>query len=180
MKKVLAFLIGLTVVVFVFAFLSKDWLLKAAVEQAVSRITGFKTEVGSLKYDFPATIQIQGLKINNPSGFREGVFADIPEIYADLDLPPLLKGEKVHLREVRLNIAEIHLEKNISGVSNLQMLSSVGGPAKKEEPKPHAKKVSFELDRLELTMRQVSYEDAAGLASKIPGEAEVGKIGKLA
>ncbi|MBI3306296.1 MAG: AsmA family protein [Candidatus Omnitrophica bacterium] len=177
MKKILGIIFGILLVGTILAFLSKNWLLEAAIEQAVTRITGFKTEVGGLRYDFPATIHIKELKVHNPSGFKEDVFAYLPEIYASLDLQPLLKKEKVHLHEIRLNIAQVHLEKNIEGVSNIQLLSSVGKvQGKEQKPKPAGKQMPFQLDRLVLTIHEVSYEDASGLAPKIPGQSTFGKL----
>lgn len=171
MKKILIVTLALIIFLFVGAVLAKDILLKGILEQSVTGITGFKTKIRGLKYDFPATLLIRDLEIRNPAGFKEPVFTRIPEIYVALVLPELLQGKQVHLKEVRLHLQEVHIEKNAEGVSNVELLSSVGAQqqkaAKKVEPKPT---MPFWLERLELTIRKVSYEDRSGLlgASPVP------------
>ncbi len=180
MKKFLSILIAFVVVAAVFLILAKDWVIKAAMEQAVTHLTGFKTTVDSLKYDFPSTIQIQGLEVQNPKGFEEKIFASIPEIYISLVLPEILQGKRTHLREVRLNVQEVHIEKNKEGVSNVELLSSVGGkPGQKPQAKPERQEkaekkppMPFLLERMELSVRNVSYEDHSGLVgiAPVPGK----------
>ncbi len=150
-----------------FAYVARNGIIKMAIDYGVTGVTGFETRVDKVHFDFPSTIHIQGLKINNPAGFKNKVFADLPEIYVSLDLPPLLRQERLHLREVRLHLQEIDIEKNAAGVSNISLLSSVGGTQAAAQPaKKPAKAMPFLLDRLVLTLRQVHFEDQANL---LPG-----------
>ena len=174
MKKFFGGFLIIILAAFVFLIVAKDWVLKEGVEQAVTRLTGFKTKLEDLKYDFPATIQIKGLKINNPAGFNQKTFVDIPEIYASLALKELLKGKRIHIREVRLNIQEVNIEKKADGVSNIELLSSVGGKAPKQAdatsaPAPAEQKpaMPFLLNKLELTVRNVGFEDRSGVTGPI-------------
>ncbi len=158
--------------------LAKDVILKVVMEQAVSGLTGFPTKVGSIKYDLPSTILIKDLEIRNPAGFEEKVFASIPEIYVSLVLPEVLAGKRIHLPEVRLNIQEIHLEKNAQGVSNMELLSSVGAKPGQKKPvtpaEPQPKKapgkppMPFLLEKLVLTIHKVSYQDRSGIIGRAP------------
>ena len=171
MKKILFFFVFLIVLVsagLASAYYYRDLLLKMGMEQATARLTGFKTKVDKLHFDFPSTLLVQGLKIHNPAGFHEEVFASIPEIYIALDLSPLLHGERIHLQEVRLHLQEIHLEKNERGISNVSLLSSIQGQKKAKSPQPTGenKAIPFHLDRLVLTIRQVYYADYSGLVPK--------------
>lgn len=176
MKKFLSSLFILILAVVVFVAVGKDWILKTAIEQGVTRITGFHTEVASLKFNFPSTIHIQGLKIENPSSFKEKTFVDIPEIYVSVVLDEVLKGKRIHLPEVRLNIQEVNLEKNEKGISNVELLSSIGGggAAKQNAPATGSKKeqkqlsMPFLLEKLVLTIRTVSYDDRSGLVGAVP------------
>ena len=177
MKKILSFFVLLFFTALVGIIFAKDLILKVAVEQAVTGTTGFKTHVDALHYQFPSTIHMEGLAIDNPPGFTEKVFVRIPEIYASLVLPELLQNKGVHLPEVRLNIKEVHLEKNPQGISNVQLLTSVGakGGAKKKTapttPRPTGEKkpgMPFLLERLELTLRNVTYQDRAGMIGAVP------------
>ena len=176
MKKFLFFLITLFLVGVVLVVWAKDFILKAAVERGVAGVTGFQTHVDSLKYDFPSALHIEGLEIDNPEGFSEKIFVHVPEIYVSLVLSDLLGGRGAHLPEVRLNIKEVHLEKNHRGVSNVELLRSVGGRASqqpsaraKEKPKAEEKPpMPFLLERLELTIRNVSYQDRSGIIGVAP------------
>ncbi len=175
MKKILSLLFFVVLALVVVLVLAKDLVIKTSIEQAVTRLTGFKTKVEGLKYDFPSTIHIKGLELKNPAGFEEKIFTSIPEIYISLVLPEILQGKKTHLTEVRLNVQEVHIEKNEEGVSNVELLSSVGGKsgqkagAKPKEEKAEKKPpMPFQLDRLELTVRNVSYEDRSGVAGLAP------------
>ena len=172
MKKILCFLFLFFVGGLVLAGLTRNWWLKKVTQMAVTRITGFKTRIKSFKIDFPGIVHIEGLEIRNPAGFNEKVFADIPEIYISVVLSELLKTKRIHLPEVRLNIQQIHLEKNSQGVSNVELLSSVAGPPPQksaEQTAPGKKEdLAFLLDRLELTMRDVSFQDRSGIIGKVP------------
>ncbi len=158
----------------VFLIVAKDWVLKAGIEMAVTRLTGFETKLESLKYDFPSTILIKGLEIRNPEGFNQKVLTNIPEIYVSLVLPELLKGQRIHLPEVRLNIQEFNIEKNPKGVSNVELLSSVAAkqPEKAQPSAPSSgeKKppMPFLLEKMELTVRNVSFDDRSGLLGAAP------------
>lgn len=174
MKKVLAAILGLLIVLVAGVVLAKDAILKTALEQAVTRTTGFKTTVRELKYNLPSTIHIQGLQIRNPQGFDAETFVEIPEIFAALEMGELLKDKKVHLPEVRLNIQEVHIEKNAKGVSNIELLSSVAGKPKtavaveSAKEKPAGKPMPFQLDKLVLTIRNVTYKDRSGVLGAAP------------
>ncbi len=164
-KRIISFVLALVVGI-PFLAVAKDVLLKLAAEQIVTRITGFKTTLSSLHYGIPSTIQIKGLKIENPSEFQERTFVNIPEIYGSLSLSELIQHKRIHLPEVRLNVQEVHIEKNAQGVSNVEKLASVAKQPQKAQAKPtETKKPSmlFQLDRLELTVHQVTYEDRSGI-----------------
>jgi hypothetical protein len=174
MKKFLFSLLGLVVAVGVILIVTKDLILKTGMEQVVTLLTGFKTKIEYLRYDFPSAIHMRGLEIENPEGFQEKVFTSIPEIYISLVLTELLEGKRAHLPEVRLNIQEVHIEKNADGISNVELLSSVGGKAGKrpaapaEKPSEKKPPMPFLLEHLDLTIRNVSYEDRSGIVGAVP------------
>ena len=172
MKKFLGAVLIVILAAVVFLIVAKDWVLKAAIELGVTRMTGFETTVEDLKYDFPSIIQIKGLTIRNPSGFNHKTFADIPEIYISLALKDLLKAKMLHLPEVRLNIQEVNIEKRADAISNIELLSSVGGKGSAQAaPPPSQKKkpmLPFWLEKLKLTVHNVSFEDRSGLVGAAP------------
>ena len=176
MKNFFSSLVLFFVVIVVGLVLAKDAIFKFVVEKAVTGVTGFPTHLDSLKYDLPSTLHIEGLQIDNPPGFTEKIFVRIPEIYVALILPELLQGRGIHLPEVRLNIQEVHLEKNRQGISNVQLLSSVGGKGGAQKKPAAAPRLAgpkkpglpFLLERLELTIRKVTYEDHSGIVGAAP------------
>ena len=169
--KLIAFLLILLLVVGGFVVAAKDAIAKLAFVSAVEGLTGFDTTVGSLHFDFAkALIHLEGLTLLNPPQYEKRVFAEVPEIYFQMDLPALLRKERVHIQELRLSVQELNIEKTPQGVSNISLLTSVKKSQKKTAaaPPPSAKKkgLPFRLDRLELTMRRVSYNDRSSLVPK--------------
>ncbi len=164
MKKFLLGVFLLFLAAFVFLYVARERLIRKGFESAVTQLTGFETRVGSIHLQFPeAVIHLQDLKIYNPQSFKKKVFADIPEIYVAPDLGAILRKESLHFREIRFAVRELNVVKDENGVSNLQMLSSVGKSGeRKPEPKPAVQAkpaMPFRLDRMELTLRRVSFED---------------------
>lgn len=164
MKKflLLVFLLFLAASAAVYA--ARETLIRRGLETAVSKLTGFETRVGRIRLQLPqAVIHLEDLKIYNPKAFKKEIFADVPEIYIAPDLGAILRKESLHFHEIRFAVKEINVVKDENGISNLQVLSSVGQKAQKQEkPKPVAEPkpaLPFLLDRLELTLRQVNFED---------------------
>lgn len=174
MKKFLGSLLIIVLAAVVFLIVAKDWVLKAAIEQFATRLTGFETKLDDLKYDFPSTLSLKGLEIQNPAGFNQKIFVNIPEIYVSLVFRELVQGKRIHLRKMLLNIQEVNIEKRPDGVSNVELLSSVGGSASKpaaQEPASAGEMkagIPFLLETLELTVRNVSFEDRSGILGAAP------------
>ncbi len=176
MKKILIFIVLAIVALLGALFIFKDTVLKISVEQAVSLVTGFPTKVDSIRYSFPETIHVQGLKIKNPAGFEKEIFTDIPEIYINISLQEILKKERIHIREMRLNLQEVNVERNREGVTNLQKLASIGqtagGKPAQTTAKPAPSKpepaLPFQLDKFVLTMRRVSFHNQGGVLPGVP------------
>jgi hypothetical protein len=146
---------------------AKDLIIKKGLEFAVSRITGFETRIQDLRLDLAnGSIRVDGLRIFNPDRFDTRTFADIPEIFIQPDLQAILKKQSLHLREVRFAVHEINVEKAKDGVSNLQLLTSVGKAKSKPEPVKKGEPLPFLLDRLELTVRRVGYVDHSSFIPK--------------
>ncbi|MFA6601097.1 MAG: hypothetical protein WCU74_08825, partial [Candidatus Omnitrophota bacterium] len=166
MKKFFSTLLLLIVILVAALFVAKDLVIKVAAETAVTAVTGFKTEIGYLKYQFPSTLEIRDLKILNPQGFEQPVFTQIPEIFVSVNLKQILKGQAIHLPEIRFALQEVNLEKNKAGVSNISLLSSAAqkgqgtaGPKQPAGPAKQGKAMPFQLDRFELTIRNIRYQD---------------------
>jgi len=163
MKKILFLVLGLIIAGSILVFLAKDLIVKIGVEQAVTRMTGFQTQIRTLKYDLPSTVRIQDLEILNPPEFEAKVFAKVPEVYIAFFAGEFFLGKGAHFREIRLHVQEVYIEKNPKGVSNVDLLNLAGvGPQQMLEL---AKRTPFLVDRLALTLRDVSYEDYSGVTA---------------
>lgn len=164
MVRVLFRIFIFVVLVATIFFFIGNWLLARASETIVEKVTGFPTHISSLKFYLPNSIQIKGLQINNPSGFQKKLFAEIPEVYVNLDVQALIKKEAVHLREIRLDLQQVNIEKNVSGTSNIGLLSALAKKKSTEEkPAAESTKMPFVLDKLTLSIRRVSYADVSGI-----------------
>ena len=170
MKKILLFLILLIGGGTVIVYSAKDWILKQTFVSAVRSLTGFETEIQRIRLDpVKGIVHLEGLRLINPEemGFIGKIFGDAPEIYLEMDLSALLKKESVHFRELRLDVSQLNIEKNRHGVSNVSLLNPVKrSELKKEEVTLPEKKMPFQLDRFELTLRRVSYNDRSGIVPK--------------
>ena len=160
----------------VFLFVARDWVLKTALASAVQKLTGFEARIQKLDLNLAKGVfQAEGLTLLNPPQFKERVFADVEELYLHLDLAGLLKKERTRLYELRLYLRELHLEKDRQGISNVSLLTSLGKSRRAHfsvpydaEAGPSVKKSAppFYLDRLELSLRKVSYHDRSSLVPK--------------
>jgi hypothetical protein len=165
MKKLFGFLFFLILLLAAALFVGKDWIAKVALASTVKALTGFETTVDTVRLDpFQGTVHVENLTLANPPQFEKRIFADIPEIHLSMDLPSLLKRERIRIYEMRLDIQELNIEKDPQGTSNVSLLTS-SAPAKKapSQEAPEAPKIPFLLDRFELTLRQVSYSDRSSL-----------------
>ena len=173
-KKILSSILLIVIVAVVSLVVFRNQVIQFVMARAVTQVTGFPTTVGGVNYNFPADIEIKGLHIENPSGFSEKVFADIPEIYLNFSLEEFLKKERIHIREMRLNIQQINIERNAEGVTNLQKLSSVGqtsapsGKKVEKAPAPKEPAMPFLLDKFVLTMRKVGFKNNGPLLPGVP------------
>ena len=163
MKKTLTILIGVVVVLVVLSFV-KDTLVKASVEKGVELVTGLPLKMRSLNVGIINTlVGIRNLRLFNPSGYKDKIMLDMPEIYVDYDLPALIKG-KIHLQEMRIDLKEFTVVKNEKGELNLDSLKVVrtqkqGEKAQKQEA---GKAPEIQIDSLALKIGKVIYKDYSG------------------
>ncbi len=124
----------------------RNIIIKTAVTNACHKATGLRLYVGGLDLAlFSPKVQVKDLKLYNPEGYTEKIMFDIPELYADCDLADTFSG-KPHLREMRLHLAKLVVERSKDGRLNLQSLKPAGSnkegakPAKEEQKEKEEKK----------------------------------------
>jgi len=124
----------LVVVFVVILLLSLNSILRVVIEHNIRAQTGMEAEIGRFKLGLSEpTLEIQDLKIYNPSGFGGTPFLDIAEIHVEYDRAALARKE-IHLTLLRFNLAELDIVKSQSGQTNIFSLAKMpqtksGAPA---------------------------------------------------
>lgn len=117
--KILAGLFLLGVIVVVTFFLSLDTILKVLIEHNIRQQTGMDAEIGKFHMGLlDPVLQVEDLKIYNPSNFDGTPFVDIPEIHVEYDKDALRDG-RIHLTMLRFNLGELDIVKNDQGQTNI-------------------------------------------------------------
>ena len=159
MKKIV------TIAVVIFAMLVAvsvviDMALKTVLEKGTEMVTGLRLTMSEFNTGLlRGIIDIRGLKLYNPEGFTDPVMIDMPEIYVTYDLPAILKGT-VHLKEVRINLAEFIVVKDKDGRLNLDSLRSTTAQKQGKTAQDKAgKPIKMQIDRLKLKIGKAIYKD---------------------
>jgi uncharacterized protein involved in outer membrane biogenesis len=98
--------------------LLKDVLLKSFLESLIRTQTGLGVKMARLEAGLLSpTLTIDNLKLYNRPEFGGSPFLDIPDLHVEYDWWALVK-RKLHLRFVRLAIAEINIVEARDGQSN--------------------------------------------------------------
>lgn len=162
-KKGVSFLLIFIIFVVVIV-VAKDLLIKAGVEMAVRKVTGLPLKIDSLKVGITSTkIDIRGMRVFNPPGFAPEPMLDVPVIYVDYSLLPLLAG-KVHLNDVRIEVHEFVAVVSKEGALNINYLKTLQEkipPQKPGEATPAEKKATMpvQIDNLFLKFDRVVKKD---------------------
>lgn len=156
-------------VVLVVLVLTKNIILKFAVEKGVAAATGLQLEIGEFDLGIKDThIGIKDLNLLNPEGYalEDRVMFNSHDVFVNYNLQAILKG-KIHLEEIRLDLNELMIVRDVQGEFNFNVLM----PAKKEttsdkpdptevpEEKGEAKAVDFQIDRLLVRIGKIVYKD---------------------
>jgi len=150
---------------------TKDNIIKYIVERGVQGVTGLHLKIEELRVGLLETkIDIRGLRLYNPGGFKDKVMLDMPEIYVHYDLPAVFRGV-IHFKDMKISMKEFTVEKNARGDLNLNSLKMVSeGDDAKAQP-AEAKKapgMKLQIDTLELKVGKVMYKDySQGGAPKV-------------
>ncbi|MBU1888127.1 MAG: AsmA family protein [Candidatus Omnitrophica bacterium] len=173
MKKIFNLMLILVVLI-MGTVMARDLIVKKSIENIVSVTTGMKMDISQLKVSVPKTfVSIKGMTVLNPDNFKDRVMLDIPGIYIDYELWPLLK-KRVHLHELRINLKEFTLVKNQEGKTNLAFIKNLKEKNKKSSgQKKKSSKPEIEIDTLSLKIGRVIYKDYSGGGEPIISEYRV-------
>ena len=115
-------LLCLTVLLAVLAVLLKDIIAKSLAEKNLRDNTGMDAKIEKMEVGLMTpTVNLSGLKIYNSEQFGGDSFLEMPELRMEY-VPGDIRDGKMHLKTVRLNLSEIHIVKDKTGHTNLEML----------------------------------------------------------
>jgi len=160
MKKKQKLLLIVLAILIVFG-VGKNLIIKSAVQGGVKVVTGLKLSIRGFGLGISNTrVAIKDLKLYNPDSFQDKVMVDMPEIYVNYKLLPLLK-KKIHVEELRINLKEFTVVKNASGAVNLDSLKVVQAQKEGKAPTAGEKKKApdMQIDVMELKVGKVIYKD---------------------
>ena len=142
--------------------LLRDVILKAVVERSIEEETGLRAVIGELTTTLGSgALRVHGLKLYNSPEFGGKLMSDVPELVVDLDAVKAADG-KLHFREFKLNFSELNVVRNAAGRLNLDGVEKRVRERLHKRRKKRGEKFEFEfagIERMELTMGQVSYTD---------------------
>jgi uncharacterized protein involved in outer membrane biogenesis len=154
--KWLFILLLLAVGLIVGLLLSKDAILKAAIEEQIRAQTGMDAHIGRLSVGLLSpVVTIENLTINNTPEFGGTPFLDIRELHLEYDRDALAQ-RKLRIKLLRLNLEELTVVRNPNGTTNLSALNT---PAP-TRPTKLAGEVEFHgVDVLNLSLGKIQLID---------------------
>ena len=153
-------LVFLTVVTVILLLIFKDTILRKVTEHRIHSETGMDVKIGRLSTGFDGAT-FENLKLYNTPEFGGTEFLIIPELHLEFDTEALA-AQKIKIKLLRLNLAELDVVKNQAGQTNLvTMLAKMP----KGKLAPHGiriggKKFEFEsIDVLNLSLGRMRLID---------------------
>jgi hypothetical protein len=152
MKKIAISILILVICAVIVLVAARNIIVKTVIKKGIEGAAGLKVEIKKIDIGlFKPAVEIQSLKIYNPAGFTERLMADIPQIYVDYDLAGFFQN-KVHLKELKIEIKEVSAVLDKSGKLNFNSLALL-------MPKPGGNKPpEVKIDELSLNIGKVVYK----------------------
>ena len=150
MKRFLLVILAVGILIVTAMVFGRNILARTIVVSGIKQVCGLKIDIAKVDIGLPR-VAIVGLKIYNPSGFKDKILADIPEISFDFDLPGFFKN-KIHFRKLKVDVREVHVILNEQGklnVNSLALLLPKQGGGKPPDVK---------IDELSVKIGKVSYK----------------------
>ncbi len=152
----------LCVVAIVLLLVFKNSILRVIAEHQIRSQTGMDVKIGRFSSGlFSPDVTIENLRLYNTPEFGGTEFLTIPELHMEID-PDALVAQKLRIKLVRLNLAELDVVKNADGQTNIvTMLAKMP----KGSLAPHGirvgrKKFDFEgIDVLNLSLGRMRFID---------------------
>ena len=149
----------LLIVLIAVLLLSLDSIFKALVDRQIRAGTGMDVKIGKLSVGLLSpVVTIENFKLYNPAEFGGMPFLDIRELHLEYDRAALAR-RTLHVKLMRLNLAELNVVKSDAGHTNLVSLQPAPPPRA-----PRADEWIFTgVDVLNLTVGRVRFIDLKNL-----------------
>jgi uncharacterized protein involved in outer membrane biogenesis len=123
-------LLILAIALVVAGVLLLNTIVKALVQSRLRSQTGMEVQIGKIDVGLTTpTIAVENLKIYNTAEFGGSLLLNVPELYVEYDKDALRDG-RLHVKLVRLNIAEIDVVQDKQGRLNINGLEEKSKEAK--------------------------------------------------
>jgi uncharacterized protein involved in outer membrane biogenesis len=154
------YLFIVVVVVLVATVLLLNTIVKEYAQSRLRAETGMDVKIGKLDIGLSTpTIAIENIKFYNTPEFGGSPFLDIPEVFIEYDKDAARAG-KIHLKLLRLNLAEIDLVQDQLGRLNILSLEQKSA-ADKAAHNGSPTGITFTgIDTLNLTLQKVRVSKA--------------------
>src|SRR6185503_5385568 len=118
--RIVVTLVFLLIVLAVVGVLLKDIIAKSLAERNLRDNTGMDAKIEKMEVGLMTpTVNLEGLKLYNNPDFGGKTFLEMPELRMEY-VPDDIRGGKLHLKTVRLHIAEVHIVKSKDGRTNFE------------------------------------------------------------
>jgi hypothetical protein len=164
LKKILRWLLGIVAGLFVLLLLLlvfRDPLFKAILVQRIHHDLGMRAEIGELKTGLGRTVvHIRDFKLFNSPEFGGSLLAEVPNLFVQIDTGPLA-DRLVHLRTVRVHLAEFNVVRNGAGRTNLEKIEKAWREhLRRRKEKKHKLRWDFAgVDLLEVSIGKIGFID---------------------
>ncbi|MFH1208572.1 MAG: AsmA family protein [Candidatus Omnitrophota bacterium] len=166
--KLLIKLVVLLVVVLVVLVLTRNVVIKAAMETGARVVAGMPLSIQKFDLNIVHTaVDIEGLLLKNPAGFHDTALVDIPKIFVAYARASIFSG-KIHVKNIEFDMKQFTVVKNEKGELNLDRLRALQGTQKApaqttpQKPKTPAKAIPIQIDMMRLKIGKVVYMDYSG------------------
>jgi hypothetical protein len=141
----------LAVIVVIAVEIFADRALKTGIEVAATKTLNVGVSVGKVDLSiFAGKLNIRNLLINNPPGYQYDKLLELKNAQIEVDVKSLM-GERVNIRKIRLDGANIVLEQRGVSCNNLQDVLKTISEGRKAREKSESGRKKLHIDNLEIS-----------------------------
>ena len=116
--RILGWTAAVIVVLLIVAVIARDAIIKAAVVNIGSAVTGTKVEMDSFSSSFGGTVELSGFRVANPEGYRQPYAFQVGRVRVVVNVGSLF-SDVIEVKEVLIEGTRANFEMKLNGSSNL-------------------------------------------------------------